>query len=296
MTMNKKFTGIMPALVTPLQADETINVPVLERLMGDLLQKGADGFYIGGATGEGIALRREVRETLAEESVRIVNHKKPCIVHVAAAQYSETIALAKHAERCGADAISAVPPIYFKYDADDVYNYYKGISDAVHIPIMMYYSPAVNFTFTAEIVKRMFEIENITAIKWTSSNYAEMVRLKEMTHGDLNIFNGPDEMLLMGLSAGADGGIGTTYNCFLPEFKAVFAAYHRGDMATALQIQESIDRKIHVLTSYMTIPATKVVLEEMGYAVGHAAFPMKRYSEAQRAEICDKLRAEGFTF
>ena len=63
----KKIQGILPALVTPLCEDETLNVPVLHQLINDQLAGGANGFYVGGATGEGIALRREVREELGLE-------------------------------------------------------------------------------------------------------------------------------------------------------------------------------------------------------------------------------------
>ena len=124
-----KFEGIMPALVTPLNADESINVDVLRALIKHLLDKDADGFYIGGATGEGLAIRTEERMILAEESIAAVDHKKPCIVQIASMDFGDAIALAKHAERIGADAISATPPLFFAYDEDDVYNLTKAIFD-----------------------------------------------------------------------------------------------------------------------------------------------------------------------
>jgi N-acetylneuraminate lyase len=87
---------------------------------------------------------------------------------------------------------------------------------------MIYYSPAAGFDFNAKFVARMFEIDNITAIKWTSSNYYGLTQVKELTHGEMNLINGPDEMLLMGLNAGADGGIGTTYNFMFDTIKSIY--------------------------------------------------------------------------
>ena len=104
-----KFEGIMPALVTPLRADESINTEVLARLIKYFDEKGAYGFYVGGATGEGIALRTEERMVLAEAAVASTD--KPCIIQIAAADYSDAIALAKQAESVGAAAISATPPV-----------------------------------------------------------------------------------------------------------------------------------------------------------------------------------------
>lgn len=289
-----KFKGIIPALATPLKDDETINVPVLKNLIEFLMSQDADGFYVGGATGEGLALKTEERMVLAEESVKATEGKKPCIVQIAAMNFEDTIRLAKHAESVGAAAISATAPLFFAYDKDDVFNYYKKIADSVSIPMMMYYNPAAGFKFDAQFAARLFKIDNVTAIKWTSSDYYGVMRLKDLTHGEMNIINGPDEMLLMGLNAGADGGIGTTYNFMLPTIKKIYNNFIDGNIKEAQKEQNLADRIIEVLIGkYKGIPATKVILEEMGFSVGNACFPMKRYSKEQKAEIIADMKAAG---
>lgn len=288
-----KFEGVMPALITPLNPDESVNTDVLKKLVEYLLEKGADGFYVGGATGEGIALRAGERKVLAEHTVAAAAGRKPCIVHIASADFGEAMELAKHAESVGADGISAIPPLFFKYDEDDVYNYYKRLADSVHIPLMIYYNPAAGFDINAKFAARMFEVDNITAIKWTSSNYYQMMRLKDLTNGEMNIINGPDEMLLMGLNAGADGGIGTTYNFQMEIIQSVYTNFKSGNVEKAHQEQMRADRIIAALLQYITIPATKVVLEEMGFAVGNAAFPMKRYTQQEKAKIIADIRKAG---
>ena len=288
-----KFKGVMPALVSPLDANEKINVPVLNQLLTDLLAKGADGFYLCGATGEGIAIDPEERMVLAEEAIKTVGDRKPCIVQVASGNFEDAIRLAKHAEKVGAAAISATPPLFFSYDKDDVYNYYKKLADAVSIPMMIYYNPAAGFHINADIAAKMFEIDNVTAIKWTSSDYYQMMRLRDLTKGEMNIINGPDEMLLMGLSAGADGGIGTTYNFMFDIIRGIYDNFMRGDLETAREYQTRAIRIISVLLSYKIIPAAKAVLEAQGYAVGNATFPMKRYSDAEKATIVEQMKAAG---
>ena len=290
-----KFEGIMPALVTPLNADESINTTVLADLLEGLLAKGVNGFYVGGATGEGLALRPAERMVLAEETVRTVAHRKPCIIQVASTDFSQAVALAKHAEAIGAEAISATAPIFFKYDENDVYNYYKELASAVHIPLMMYYSPMANFPMDAKFAARCFEIDNITAIKWTSPNYYQMMELKNMTHGEMNIINGPDEMLLMGLNAGADGGIGSTYNVMPEMYLRVYNSFRAGDLATAQATQFKIASIVTELIRHPVIPSVKVVLEEMGYAVGQATFPMKRLTDTERADLLAAVTAAGLS-
>ena len=291
---NIKFTGVMPALITPLTERETVNVPVLHQLINGLLDQGASGFYIGGATGEGIALSRDVREELAAESVKAIAGRKPAIVHVASAVYGEAIALAKQAEAAGADCISAIPPLFYGYDENEVFNYYKTLAEAVSIPLLVYYNPAAGFNMRADFAARLFTIDNVTAIKWTSSDYYGLMRLKDLTHGEMNIINGPDEMLLMGLNAGADGGIGSTYNVILPLIKGVYDSFAAGDIAAAQDFQNRANRIINVIIKHKVIPAVKVMLEGQGFAVGNSIFPMRRYDDAEKQAIYADLREVGF--
>lgn len=278
--------GVLPALITPLDENENINVGVLEKLMTSLIKQGADGFYVGGATGEGYALRLSERKILTEEAVKISKKAKlSCIIQVASTDFNAALMLAKHAEEKGADAISATPPLFFSYSENDVYDYYKKLADAVHIPLVVYYNPFSKFPMDAKFAKRLFEIENVTSIKWTSSDFYQMMILKSITNGEMGIFNGFDEMLLMGLCAGADGGIGTTYNYQLEYVKGVYNSFIYGDIKQAMKYQTKISETVASFNSEPVIPVSKVILEHMGYNVGNATFPMKRYNKQEKSRI-----------
>ena len=288
-----KFEGIMPALVTPLKADGSLASDALGNLIEHLLAQKADGFYIGGATGEGLSLPKALRMQLAEESISMIGKRAPSIVHIAATEFPDALELARHAEASGASAVSAIPPIFYKYGESDVYNYYKALADAVHIPLMVYYSPAAGVPISPAFAAKLFEIDNVTAIKWTSPDYYGMMCLRDMTHGEMNIINGPDEMLLMGLAAGADGGIGTTYNFMLPRIRRVYETFRAGRIDEAREAQIEADRIIYALLKHPTIPATKVALEAMGFAVGSCAFPFPVYNDEEKKAILADLRAAG---
>lgn len=287
------FKGIMPAIVTPLMPDESVNVPVLEKLIGFFLEKGADGFYVAGATGEGLALRKDQRMLLAEAAVSSAGDK-PCIVQVASTDFSQAIALAKHAQAVGAKAISATPPLFFRYDEQDVYNYYKALAEAVDIPLIVYNSPLAGFPMTPDFIARLFGIDNVTGVKWTSSDYYGVMKLKQLTGGEINILNGPDEMLLMGLTAGADGGIGATYNFMFPLFRKIYDCYHSGDLAGAQQYQNQVTKMITALRAFNTIPAAKAMLRYKGFEVGDAAFPLKHLDEKAQARVIETMEGAGW--
>ncbi len=290
-----KFKGVYPAIVTPLNADETVNKAALHLLINHLINQGADGFYVGGATGEGIALSRELREELAAESVKAANGKT-CIIHIASSDFYEAVALARQAEACGADAISAIPPIFFQYDEECVYEYYKRIAESVSIPLMVYFNPNAGFNMTADFAARLFEIDNITAIKWTSSNYFGMMRLHDLTHGEMSIVNGPDEMLLMGLTAGADGGIGMTYNFMYPKIRKIYDRFIAGDSKGAQIAQIEVNRIISEVCKKPLIPATKVILREQGFDVGECVFPMKRFTDSESKSFIADVKSAGLEF
>ena len=293
--MTSCFKGVFPALITPLTKEEKLNVPALEKLLTYEMNAGANGFYIGGATGEGLLLDLPERKKLCEKSIEFIGADKSKIVHITDINFRNTIELAKHAEACGADAISSIAPIYFKYDENDIYNYYKAIAESVNIPLIIYYTVAAGVNISTDLFCRLFEIDNITGVKWTSSNYYELIKLRERCP-DANIFNGPDEMLICGLSAGADGGIGSTYNVMYPLIRGIYDDFRGGNMAGALEKQKKADKIINVMLRYSVIPVCKMILEEMGIEVGNASFPMTRYTKEEREKIKSELIEAGLCF
>lgn len=295
MTREERLSGVMPALLTPLNGDESLNKAVLRDLVAYEKSQGAKGFYISGATGEGLLLSMETRKELYKAAVQEIGKELTKIIHVSDINFATTKYLARYAEEVGADYISIVPPLYFDYNEDDLYHYYKAIAAEVHIPLMLYYTPAVNVELSSQLFRRLTKIDNITSVKWTMPNYFKMIEFQNIVGDKMSVINGPDEMLLCGLAAGAVGGIGTTYNYMLPWFKEIYEKYRAGDMAGALLVQKKVDRVISALREYKCIPCTKVILEAKGFPVGNAAFPMKRYTQAEKEAIIAKVKDAGLT-
>ena len=290
-----KVEGILPALVTPfLDDNKTINTESAKMLIERFLDQGANGFYILGGTGEGLVMAREEREIMCDLCVKQVAGRKPVINHIAAMNMNEACELAKHAEKAGCDAIAAVPPSFFSYDEDDIYEYYKRLAGCVNIPVIIYYHPAAQKDMSAKLISHIFEIDNVTGVKWSSGNYYELMKLKDMTKGEMNIINGPDEMLLCGLSAGADAGIGSTYNIMLPQFVKVYDCFKAGKLDEALATQLQINRVIDVLLKNSLIPSIKHALKLSGIDCGTGTFPMKQLSNQQIAKLEKELSEAGW--
>lgn len=289
---NITFQGVMPALITPLTKDGQLNKSVLKKLIEDLIAKGADGFYIGGATGEGLVLSAELHKELTRESIAIVNGRVPCIIHVARMVYTEMIELAQYAEQMGAAAVSAIPPMFYQYGNDGIYAYYKGLCDSVDIPVVIYNNPSTGVAFSMDLLTRLFAIENLTAIKWTNYDFYSVLRLKSACP-EANIINGPDEMVLEGLAAGCDACIGTTYNFQLPIFKKIYNAFHAGNMEEARALQTRVCNIVGILVKYNVIMGTKVILSRQGYDVNYPVYPMQSMSREDEDKMMTELLAAG---
>ena len=292
-----KLEGIIPALITPLNEDgKTVNERSARALTEFLLKQGADGFYVLGSTGEGLVLDETERMRMLEITVDQVDGRKPVVCHTASMNFREAVRLSKHAEKVGAAAISAIPPLFFHYTDEDIYSYYKSLAGSTDLSFIMYNHPSANGGMRAEAVAKLFKIDNITGVKWTVNNYYELMRLKDLTHGEMNIINGPDEMLIAGLAAGADAGIGTTYNVMLPQFLEIYSCFKQGNMDQARAIQLQVNRVITCMLKHEVIPATKHMCTMMGFPAGDGTYPLRSLQENGSMELEQELKTCGWPF
>ena len=136
------FKGVYPATLPPYRSDGKINAPVLQQLIEAQIRAGVNGFYVSGGTGEGILQTVEERV----ESVRLVmeqvDRRCPVIVHVGAVTTYDAVRLGKKIAAMGVDAISALPPIFYKVPFSAILDFYNQIASAAGKPMLAYYIPA----------------------------------------------------------------------------------------------------------------------------------------------------------
>lgn len=286
---NKKFFGILPALITPIDGNSRLLRDAAVAVMRKELEAPISGFYINGATGEGPILPERTRMEMAEVVVDTMKGRGSVINHIGAPDTQSAFALAKHAAQIRCDAISSVlPNFFFKYPETRILDYYRRISDISGLPIIVYAQGLMNqdpVTFMSHVM----EVPGVIGVKYTNFDYYGMHRICELNGGDINVINGPDQMLICGLIMGADGGIGTTYNVMPEWFCELYDAFRNGDYETARQIQYRINHVITVLQRHNTIPAVKAYFRLLGIEAGNAAYPdtvlEKDEAETMRKEL-----------
>jgi len=271
-----KFTGIWPALVTPLTPEGRIDVEATEQLIESLLAAGVAGFYVCGGTGEGILLSPDVRREMAEAVIGAVAGRVPVMVHVGALATEVAVDLAQHASLAGADAVSAVPPFYYGYPFRAILDYYRAILAVAEVPLYLYYIPAATgASVSLEQLLEICALDGVAGLKYSAHDLFFLSRLLAMRDPDkVNILSGPDELFLPCLALGCDGAIGTSYN-FMPRvYIDIMQSFLRGELAMARRLQFAANGVISKLFPYGVIPATKAILSTLGYRVGHGVPPM----------------------
>ena len=251
----KDFSGMYAALLTAFNKDGSINYEATGMLAERNIQKGLKGMYVAGSSGEAMMMSEEERVSLLEYVSRLNKGRVTLIAHVGSTSTDAAIRMAKRAAELGYDAVSAVAPYYYSFSGEAIRGYYTD----------------------------MIDNKKLMGVKHTSVNLFELERFKHMKR-PLTVFNGFDEMLIGGLSMGADGGIGSTYNFLQDDILAIYAAFKKGDLKKAMEVQEKVNRIIEAMIPFGVFAMEKAILTELGIPMGDCRKPFLPLSEAGKAK------------
>lgn len=275
------MNGIFTALLTPFNKDYSINLHQLDKLVKFNLENGIHGFYVGGSTGESMIMSTEERKTVFRQVMKSCDHTVPMIAHVGSISTDAAIDMALEAKSLGYEAISAVAPFYYGFPVEAIKQYYYDIVSAADMPMFIYNFPAGNgFGLTPALAKEMFDHdERFKGIKHTSNDLFSLKQFKNEIE-DITVFNGYDEVCLAGLSMGADGAIGSTYNFMGRKFVNLYNAFKCGDLGEAQKLQNEACIIIAEMCKYGVFQCEKEILTQMGIDMGPCRRPF--------IPLCDK--------
>ncbi len=286
--MKKKF--LVP-IVTPFRDEDTVDYRVLQQLVRKVLNEGADGIYAGGSSAECFFLSEAERKKILEAVIEAAEGAF-VVAHIGAIGTNNSIVLARHAERAGANAVSSVPPFYFSYSFAEIKQYYLDIMGSVNIPMMIYNIPSNTRTaFSLGEFLELMACDGVEYLKFTDNDFYLLEQIR--SHCRKTVFSGKDEDFLSALAVGADGAIGTSFNFMLRKFIRIGELFERGRVQEARALQHSANEVITAVCGCGLLEATKYMLSLQGIEAGHARKPFFRLTEEQKRRLRAIAEREG---
>ena len=301
MIESEKITGLVSAPFTPMNEDGSINVSKIREYADFTANlKIVKGVFICGTTGESASLTTDERMAVAEAWTKYAGGRFKVIVHVGGTSIKQSEELAAHAQKCGAYAIGAIAPFFFKPErVEDLVNYFKPIAAAADkIPFYYYNMPSISGVSLSvvEFLKQgSREIPTLRGVKFTHNNLMEMNQCIHLNDGQFDILHGFDEILITGVAIGVKGAVGSTYNYVPAIYQGIFDAMAANDLDTARKLQyESVKILDVVIRHGGGVRGGKQLMKLAGVDCGDCRLPIKPVTKEEFEQIKRELEETEF--
>jgi len=288
--VSKKFLGSYTVAVTPFTDDGSrICTDSLKRFLDWQLACDVPGIIILGTTGEFLTISDDERRTLVATTINHIDGRMDVLVGTMNAHTPNAVRYSREAEDLGADGLMIVPPYYYTPTEDEIFEYYRAISEAVSIPIMLYNNPFTsNIDMSAKLVTRMSKaLDNVRYIKEASMDVGRIFDIVEQADGTMNVFAGerPVESYLLG----AIGYVNPFGNYIPYASSRMWDLLVEGRIEEAKQIQH-IAESIYELTAkghpmYGHQCYSKALAAAAGYPMGDVRLPLTRFNQLGKEGI-----------
>ena len=288
-----EFKGIYPAFYACYDDEGNVSADRTKALVEFLIEKGVDGLYVGGSSGECIYLGVEERMQTLEAVMEAARGRIKIIAHVACNNTKDSCTLAKHAQLLGVDAIAAIPPIYFRLPEKAISKYWNDISAAApETDFIIYNIPQLaGVSLTLPLLDEMLKNPRVAGIKNSSMPVQDIqmfIRQAELNGRKITVFNGPDEQFVSGRLIGAHAGIGGTYAVMPELFIRMNEALAAGDFERARKLQNGANEVIYTMCSAkgnMYAVAKAVLYKRAGLECGGVREPLLNLQDGDEAVV-----------
>ena len=289
------WEGVISAIITPMKdGGEKVDAEAMRSYLDFIVEKGVDGVFVGGTTGEGPLLSLEERKQIAEVAVEKLKGKVKVIVHTGGITTEESIRLTKHSCEIGADAAGIVLPYFYGLDDEAILNHFVRIADAVpEFPLFIYNIPQCTCNnLSPELFERLLErVQTIVGVKTSNPDIFQIQEYVRVAKDRCSVFVGCDGLIFMGLCAGAKGIVSGNASCFPEPFVKIYRAFKGKDLEKARECQLVIDKVRETLGDGRYISSFKKALQLRGVKVGSVRAPHRELSQEEVVRLKESLKA-----
>lgn len=274
--MDNRFRGLGVALITPFNADGTIDRPALAKVVEHQLAGGIDFIVVMGTTGESATLSTEEKGQVLAQVIEVVRKRVPVVFGIGGNNTATVIDQLRTFKMDGVDAILSVSPYYNKPTQEGIYQHYKALAGASPRPIILYNVPGRTMSNIApETTLRLArDFKNIIGIKEASGNLDQIGQILKHRPKDFLVISGDDALTLPILALGGDGVISVVGNAFPAEFGHLVHTAMKGDFAAAAQEHLRLIDIIHLLFTEGNPGGIKEALKILGLCENHVRLPL----------------------
>ena len=280
-----RFGRMIPAMVTPFNADLELDLDRAQELADRLVRGGADALIVNGTTGESPTVFYPQKLELFRAVVRAVNGRIPVIANVGDNCTADTVYFAQDAAKQGVDGFMCVVPYYNKPPQEGLYRHFKTIADSTDMPIILYNIPgrcSINM-----------EGDNVVAIKEASGNFDQIKHIIDNAPAGFDVYSGDDSSTLDIMELGGVGVISTIGNVAPDRMKAIVDLAAKGEWDAAREANEALMPLMKGLFETSNPILVKEALSLVGFPVGGVRLPLVDATPEQSARLASIMREVG---
>jgi 4-hydroxy-tetrahydrodipicolinate synthase len=290
-----KFIGTGVALITPFNADLSIDFDALERLVEYNIENGTDYLVISGTTGESVTVTAEEKKQLITFIAKVNNSRLPLVLGVGGNNTFEVLEELKSTDFSKIDGILSVSPYYSKPTQEGIYQHFKAIAEVAPKPVILYNVPGrTSSNMSPETTIRLAkDFDNIVAVKEAGNNVHQYLELLRTKPEDFLVLSGDDDLALGVALAGGSGVISVIGQALPKEFSEMIRLGIAGKAKEAYDIHFKLMPITSLIFSENNPAGIKAVLNGLGISKPHVRLPLVEATDALKTKIVNELKTLG---
>jgi 4-hydroxy-tetrahydrodipicolinate synthase len=284
-------------MATPLNHNGVgINIESTKRLVNFLIENGVDGLLPLGTSGEFALLSDDERRTFLSQVVDSTNGRVTVVAGVSDPSVDRAIMSSKQAKDLGADAVIATPPYYYQVGPENLYGFYKHLSQSIDLPLMIYNIPGwVGTIVSSETVKKLSDEKLVVGMKYTDNNFLNLLDYIETSGKQIAIFTGEDALAYSNLEFGGKGAIIGVANVAPTLASMIYDSFQRGNFQAAKETQQKLVPLIKAIGLGRFPAGLKATMNLIGLDVGPPKSPLPVLNENEKSQVRELLGSSGLT-
>ncbi|QHL86544.1 4-hydroxy-tetrahydrodipicolinate synthase [Nibribacter ruber] len=282
----QSFRGTGVALVTPFQADHSVDYDAFARLIEYNLSNGVDYLVVNGTTGESVTTTPEEKKQLLAFAKKQIAGRVPLVYGIGGNNTQAVLELIKNADLAGVDALLSVSPYYNKPSQEGIYLHYTAVADASPVPVLLYNVPGrTGSNVSAATTLRLAQHANIIGIKEASGNMEQCMAIVQDKPEGFLVISGEDMLTVPMISVGMDGIISVLANAFPARFSRMTKLALQGNFSEAGALQRSFLSVNPLMYEEGNPVGVKFALEQLGICQAYVRLPLAPASDSLQQRI-----------